>query len=73
MSDREKVINMICETHKLNKNVVEQVLLSKSEFLKLISNAMAKESRITLNNFIYYYVVIYSTKTNQNVIYFSSF
>lgn len=73
MSDREKVINIICETHKLNKNTVEQILLGKSEFLKLISKSMAKESRITLNNFVYYYVVIYSTKTNQNIIYFSSF
>lgn len=73
MSDREKIISMICEKHKLNKNNTEQILLGKSEFLKLISNAMAKESRITLNNFNYYYVVLFSVVKNQNIIYFSSF
>lgn len=69
MSDREKVMSMICNNHKLNKNTVEQVLLNKAEFMKYISNNNIKHSRITLKNYNYYYVV----DLEKNIIYFSSF
>lgn len=68
-----KVIKAICKEHKLDRNLVEFNLLSKTEFLKFISNNMLAQARIKLDNFNYYYVIVFKVNDNKHTIYYSCF